>query len=239
MLPRAESTVATGASPRAGARESGVHAQLPVALAVFAILTEPGLAGAQSPGAPSVERPGPPEPGIVFRRLSPGDRIVARALYADQLASPRALSAGLWPLDEIVRRKAAGYRWGQIFDRMKAAGLVRARTLGELVSEHHQPSPAYSPSFPSALLPGDAGNLVGAGKAASIRAGVSGCSAASIAPARGRPSDGTAKADTKTHLAGGLVSPPGSPGASIDPGAVLPGIHLIHCSEGKASAKTP
>jgi len=85
-----------------------------------------GLAGAQQVRsvAPVMTRPAGP-----VDALSPGNRLIAEALFAAQ----RAPSAA-WPLDRIAASRLDGQNWGEVFQQMKTENLLQAETLGQVVT---------------------------------------------------------------------------------------------------------
>jgi hypothetical protein len=73
-----------------------------------------------------------------FSDLSPGNQNIARALfYAQHLApnGPQPLS-----VNQIAALKGSHEGWGEVFQQMKAEGLVNEKNLEEVVSsyEHHR-----------------------------------------------------------------------------------------------------
>lgn len=85
----------------------------------------------------------------ILETLSPGDRVIARALFDAQAVAPAKSTgaSGVWSLRRIATERAAGTGWGDIFDRMKSAGLLRAADLGEVVERYHPP-PSLLPPMP-------------------------------------------------------------------------------------------
>ncbi|MDJ0949017.1 MAG: hypothetical protein QNJ94_08850 [Alphaproteobacteria bacterium] len=72
-----------------------------------------------------------PEEGSALSRLSPGNRKIARSLFAAQPGGE-----GEMTLEEIAAARLNGTGWGRLFRRMKSAGLVQAKNLGEIISSH-------------------------------------------------------------------------------------------------------
>src|SRR6266850_2017200 len=86
-----------------------------------------------------------------YAKLSPGNAKIARALFEAQVtntipmtkaaaptpttaAAPKALT-----VDQIAAMKQNGRGWGQIFQTMKAQGLLTDKNLGQVVSRYqHQ-----------------------------------------------------------------------------------------------------
>ena len=118
-----------------------------------------------------------------FNELSPGNKIIAEALFEAQVApagptaepppgdgsaetpgeatngtSDTLLAAGAtapWTLDRIATAKAGGQGWGEIFHQMQADGVITARNLGQVVSEHH-----HRMHFGTSTSPGRTGMIV-------------------------------------------------------------------------------
>jgi hypothetical protein len=66
--------------------------------------------------------------------LSPGNRLIAEALFAAQATLPGAQSVTPWPLERIAASRNAGQNWGEVFQQMKTANLLQADTLGQVVT---------------------------------------------------------------------------------------------------------
>ncbi len=65
-----------------------------------------------------------------FRQLSPGNQQIAQALFDAQQAED---GNPFWTLTHIARAKRQGSGWGTVFNRMKADGLIRERSLGRII----------------------------------------------------------------------------------------------------------
>ena len=86
-----------------------------------------------------------------YARLSNGNAKIARALFEAQATPSQAgtvSGAGTGTsmpkpltLDQIAARKQSGQGWGQVFQSMKAQGLVQDRTLGQVVSRYQRQEP--------------------------------------------------------------------------------------------------
>ena len=83
-----------------------------------------------------------------YARLSPGNAKVARALFEAQVtnttpaaaaAAPSAGAAKALTVDQIAAMKN-GQGWGQVFQSMKALGLVAEKNLGQVVTRYQQRS---------------------------------------------------------------------------------------------------
>ena len=99
-------------------------------------------------------------PTGAFDKLSVGNQKVAASLYEAQNAAPFATgttrptsTARPLTLNEIAARRQTGQGWGQVFRDMKAQGLVREKSLGQVVSKYGQ-----------SAGPGHAENVSGNGK---------------------------------------------------------------------------
>lgn len=77
--------------------------------------------------------------GGAFAQLSPGNQMIAKALFEAQASSPTALT-----LDQIAAMKQGHEGWGEVFKQMKAQGLLTEKNLGQVVSsfERHHPEAA-------------------------------------------------------------------------------------------------
>jgi hypothetical protein len=102
------------------------------------------LIGAVS--APAADAHGPHSVDGAFARLSPGNQKVARALFDAQTLLPTPAgargsrgssmaAARPLTLNEIAARKQHGSQdWTQVFQSMKAQGLVQERSLRHVVA---------------------------------------------------------------------------------------------------------
>ena len=79
-----------------------------------------------------------------YAKLTPGNAKVARALFEAQVSNtqPAAAAAGTasqapkaLTMDQIAAMKT-GQGWGQVFQSMKAMGLVAEKSLGQVVSRY-------------------------------------------------------------------------------------------------------
>ena len=105
-------------------------------------------------------------PASIFDQLSPGGRMIAKSLVWAQGesefgAGPESREAR-WSLEKISTARADGLSWGEVFRRMKAEGLVNARTLGEIVNSYYRPVPASTPISASSEPAADPGGLLDA-----------------------------------------------------------------------------
>jgi len=91
-----------------------------------------------------------------YERLSPGHQLVARALFEAQMVpGPTARrGARTLTLDEIAARKQSGEGWGRIFNDMQARGLVRERSMLDLLARRERaqaPTAVAASAAPAAL----------------------------------------------------------------------------------------
>ncbi len=103
-------------------------------------------------GAQVQTKPKPPAASTAPRaydKLSLGNQKVASALYQAQTSADAAItvngsSSASKPLtlEEIATKRRGGQAWSQIFRDMKAQGLVRERTLGQVVANYLQAADA-------------------------------------------------------------------------------------------------
>ncbi len=61
--------------------------------------------------------------------LSPGNRLIAEALFAAQRTAGVA-----WPLERIAASRLDGQNWGKVFQQMKTENLLQADNLGQVVT---------------------------------------------------------------------------------------------------------
>jgi hypothetical protein len=76
----------------------------------------------------------------VFDRLSVGNQKVARSLHQAQRVGSSATAPAspvkALTLDELAARHLSGQTWSTVFREMKAQGLVKERSLGQVVSTY-------------------------------------------------------------------------------------------------------
>ena len=74
--------------------------------------------------------------------LSPGNRLIAQALFAAQRSA-----GGAWPLERIAGARLDGQNWGDVFQKMKTEDLLQAETLGQVVTwyQYNYVKPEPSP----------------------------------------------------------------------------------------------
>lgn len=112
-----------------------------------------------------------------FDKLSPGNQIIARALFDAQrssatLVAPRGSSSTLsktLSLDDIAAMKQGGRGWGEIFQELKSQGVIQQKNLGQVVSEfnHQQRTPSTPPGV--AITTGSGRGHVGSGEEHRLR----------------------------------------------------------------------
>lgn len=114
---------------------SSKHAMTTTALAgavcMLALLGPVGMHAVEAEDAVSAER-------MALPRLTPGDRIIAHALYAAQPRNVR-VAGPRWTLKQLIVARDDGRDWDAIFHDMKAAGLVRGTDLGRVLSAYLRP----------------------------------------------------------------------------------------------------
>ncbi len=94
--------------------------------------------------------------------LSPGNRLIAEALFAAQ--GPDDRERKTWPLARIAASRSDGQSWGDVFQQMKSENLLRAETLGQVVnwyqSNYIKPEPyiARAPIGPTPASDKNYGN---------------------------------------------------------------------------------
>ena len=98
------------------------------------------LATASTAAAEPQTRPAPP-PAIAstnapspFASLSPGNRRIAVALFESQ--KPAATSGRPMTLEQIAQEKRGGKTWNEVFQAMKAQGLIQAETLAQVLGRY-------------------------------------------------------------------------------------------------------
>lgn len=87
--------------------------------------------------------------------LSPGNRLIAQALYNAQKASTLN-GRQPWSLERVAMARTGGSNWGEVFQQMKQDGLVEAQTLGQVVTwyQYHQVTPLRPTQDTAASLAG-------------------------------------------------------------------------------------
>jgi len=71
-----------------------------------------------------------------FEALSPAHQKIARALYEAQKAT--AATRSRLTLDQIAARRQSGQGWGEIFYTMRSHGLVREKSVSQVVSSYER-----------------------------------------------------------------------------------------------------
>jgi len=99
------------------------------------------IAAAQTTTSPSTKTPTAttlnPSPGG-YARLTPGNQRVVDALYkAQRLSATGGMGATGYTRDQIAAMKQSGLGWGQVFQRLKAQGLVKEKNLGQVMSQYN------------------------------------------------------------------------------------------------------
>ena len=85
--------------------------------------------------------------------LSPGNRLIAQALFNAQKATA-VTGLQSWSLERIVTTRGEGRNWGEIFAQLKRDGLVEAETLGQVVTwyQYHNVVPTRAEQEPRAAV---------------------------------------------------------------------------------------
>ena len=86
-----------------------------------------------------------------YAKLSTGNAKIARALFDAQVKTPAPSAARMLTLDQLAALKQNGQSWGQIFQSMKAQGLVQDKNLGQVVTRAEQPQAPRAPKDGSTL----------------------------------------------------------------------------------------
>ena len=89
---------------------------------------EPQSRPAPAPAIASANTPSP------FAALSPGNRRIAVALFESQ--KPTAPTAQPMTLEQIAQEKRGGKTWNEVFQAMKAQGLIQAETLAQVLGRY-------------------------------------------------------------------------------------------------------
>jgi hypothetical protein len=85
--------------------------------------------------APSPTVTAAPSPGA-YELLSPGNKRIAVALFEAQkssIADARPLT-----LDQIAHERRSGKSWGEVFQALKAQGLIDAETLAQVLGRYNR-----------------------------------------------------------------------------------------------------
>jgi hypothetical protein len=69
-----------------------------------------------------------------FESLSQGNKRIATALFEAQ--DTKATGATPMTLEEIAEERRSGRKWGDVFQAMKAQGLIQAETLGQVLGRY-------------------------------------------------------------------------------------------------------
>jgi len=102
-------------------------------LGVFMLATAVATsAEAQSKSATQPEMVSVPS-RTAFESLSPGNKRIATALFE---AQDTAAGAVPMTLEQIAQERRSGRKWGDVFQAMKAQGLIQAETLGQVLGRY-------------------------------------------------------------------------------------------------------
>ena len=69
-----------------------------------------------------------------FESLSAGNKRIATALFEAQ--DTAAAGAVPMTLEQIAQERRSGRKWGDVFQAMKAQGLIQAETLGQVLGRY-------------------------------------------------------------------------------------------------------
>lgn len=121
-------------------------------LAIASALTLVATAGAHAQTKPKPSAAA--APSSAFDKLSLGNQKVASALYQAQsvgVAAANGSTSASRPLtlEQIAAKRRSGQAWGPIFREMKAQGLVREKSLGQVVAKYYQTTDAPSSAVAS------------------------------------------------------------------------------------------
>jgi hypothetical protein len=160
--------------------------------ALGVVLLLAGPAGAQSRATSTV----------TFDSLSPGNQKIAQALFSAQGTTGTPLTR-----DQIAALKGTE-GWGRVFQQMKADGLIQAKNLGQVVSQHEHQLHASTTTSTTGRT---ASTATGATRAAAVRGTHSGGSwgGTRFASTRWRGSAGFAsgRSIAAPHMMGGGFGP--------------------------------
>ena len=102
-------------------------------LGVLMLVAATGTAAeAQSKPATQSEVVSTP-PSSAFASLSQGNKRIASALFEAQTKTGAVTPM---TLEEIAQERASGRKWGDVFQAMKAQGLIEAETLGQVLGRY-------------------------------------------------------------------------------------------------------
>jgi hypothetical protein len=85
--------------------------------------------------APSPTVTAAPSPGA-YELLSPGNKRIAVALFEAQKSS--TADARPLTLDQIAHERRSGKSWGEVFQALKAQGLIDAETLAQVLGRYNR-----------------------------------------------------------------------------------------------------
>jgi hypothetical protein len=96
-----------------------------------------------------------PTTARILEGLSPGNRLIAQALYSAQ-KSVSASGRQPWTLERVALARAGGRNWGDVFQQMKKEGVLEAETLGQVVTwyQYHNVTPVRARTEPAASVAG-------------------------------------------------------------------------------------
>ncbi len=94
------------------------------------VFAEPPTAPASTPAVASTPAPN------AYESLSPGNKRIAVALFEAQKSS----TADVTPLtlDQIAQERRNGKSWADVFQAMKAQGLIQAESLAQVLGRYNR-----------------------------------------------------------------------------------------------------
>ena len=99
------------------------------ALGVLMLVAATGTA-AHAQSKPVVSTPA----AGAYASLSQGNKRIATALFEAQ--NTTASGATPMTLEQIAHERRSGRKWGDVFQEMKAQGLIQAETLGQVLGRY-------------------------------------------------------------------------------------------------------
>ena len=93
-----------------------------------------------------------------YKTLPFTDREIAEALFENQTIGPAGRQA--WSLDQIATERQNGARWTKVLKRMRADGLIQARTLDRVIQRHARLAEPTGPTRKVVITTGNGGHVV-------------------------------------------------------------------------------
>ncbi len=108
-------------------------------------------ANAGGNGAPEARRG-------AYKTLPISDREIAEALFESQSIGPAGRQA--WSLDQIGTERQNGAGWAKVLKRMRADGLIQARTLDRVIRRHARLAEPTGPTRRVVITTGNGSHVV-------------------------------------------------------------------------------